>query len=127
MSTTVKWSLNLSVTGGPRLVPSGTTDVEAYEVIDVDVPGDGVSVEISLGGGGGDLSLFAVTASRYDAQDLSYTINGGVTEYVLDAPHVMIGSGATAHVDPVPTALHVTNGTGEEVRISVLIGRDATP
>ena len=127
MSTTVKWALNLTLTGGPRLAPSGTSTVEAYEVVDVTVPGDNTPVEITLGGGGGDISLFAVTAGTYADQDLFYTVNAGVTQYALDGPHIFIGSGATAHLDPVPTSIHVTNNTGADVEITVLTGRDATP
>lgn len=132
MSTTVKWLLNINPVNGPKLSPVGTLDVEAYELISAQVEGGGGTATVTLPSANENLSLVAITAGEYNSDgDLFYTINGEAPTYALEAPHVMIGAGAVAYLTAAsggstdPAELLFTNNTGEEVGITILVGRDA--
>ena len=137
MSTTVKWLFNVSATNGPKLVPSGTLEVEAYELIDTEVAGGGGTSTVTLPAANEDLTLLMITSSQYDEPDaglLTYTINGGATNIPLDASLCLVGKGAIEFLTAAsggssdPAELEFTNniGTAEDsVTITIMVGRDA--
>lgn len=136
MSTTVKWLFSVNPTNGPKLAPNGTLDVEAYELIDIDVAGGGGTSALTLPAPNSDLSLLMITASKYSTEDglLTYTINGGGTDIQLDAPLCLIGKGAIEYLIAAsggssdPAELEFTNNIGtveDTTAITILVGRKA--
>lgn len=126
MSTTIKWSLNITVTGGPRLVPSGTIDIESYEVIDVDVA-TGASATLALNALD-EASFLVITSNAYDAADLTYAIGGG-SAVPFTSPILLFSAAEIALLgNPLPDTIEVENNIPDTtVKVAALIGRDATP
>ncbi len=122
MSTTVKWSLNISVPGGAKLAPAGTIDIESYEVIDVDIDAAG---EATLTLNALDTATFlVVTAGRYT--DLTYEFGSGGSAVDFTAPLVLLSAAEVALLGgTLPETMTVTNADADNgVKVTALIGRD---
>ena len=129
MPETIVLTIGAEVASGPRLKESRTLAVDAYDKISVAVPDGTADMEVQLQPGGtGSTRLLIVTSNRY-GDALKYTVNTGTTDYVLDQPHVLIGTGAVSLFGSEPTKLVFDNalGAGKDAQIQILIGRDATP
>lgn len=128
MPITINWTVNVQVPGGPKYAMAGSQDVEAYNVIDVPVAA-GASLPVSVKPTKGELTFLLVQATAYHDTDLHYTVNGDTSNsYNLQAPHILIGTGATMMLDSAIETLEFTNdNTTSPVSIKILAGRDATP
>ena len=133
MSTSIKWLFSVNPTNGPKLTPNATLDVEAYELIDIEIAGGGGTATVTLPAANADLSLLMITATEYDSL-LTYTINGGGTNIELDVPLCLIGKGAIEYLiaasggssDPAELAFTNDVGTVEDsIGITILVGRKA--
>ena len=124
MPERVNWSYAAQVVGGPTLAASGAVEVEAYLKLTVTVPAGGsLDVEV-LPGDGGSVQLLVINPAA-PSEDLTYTV--GEDEMVLDGPHVLIGAGAVGLLAATIGTLAFANAGAEDVEISILAGRDATP
>ena len=127
MAEKVNWTFAARVLNGPTLARSGEVPVEAYVKITVTIPqGKTVDVEI-FPGGGGSAQLLVIDPTNPSDQ-LSYKV--GSTDVKLDAPHVLIGSGAVgllAGSSGTIGTLKFKNQTAADAELSILAGRDATP
>jgi len=141
MSEKITYSLNIQVTGGPRITASRTIDLEAYDKVTLTVPQKAAptdpDVELSLQPGGVGLAKFLIIiASSYDKK-LTYKINqSDAPEITLDGPQLFTAEGAVgllynpplSDASPAPpTTLYFSNTTAAEVSVQILVGRDATP
>ncbi len=128
MPTKLQYIISAQLAGGPQLAETKTLIVEAYDMTNVTIPDGSSDLEVNIQPNGAGLTQFlAIRASAYDA-NLSYKVNdSGATPVVLDGPHIFIGTGAVALMDPSPTRLLFSNSTGADVTVDVLVGRDATP
>ena len=134
MADKVVWSLSVEIPGGPKFARSQSLNVEAYQKIQVTVPGedpgspgDPGTATISVMPAGSVAQFLLITSSLFDPAALTYKPTGGGTDFVLDGPHVLAG-GAIALLGQ-PEELEVSNGMGpgKDAVITIIVGRDATP
>lgn len=89
MAEKISWTLNVQVVGGPKISASKTMTVDAYDKIEVVIPGGddttpgAATVEVQPGGSG-QVQFMLITSSVYDAK-LTYSVDGG-SPIKLDAP-----------------------------------------
>ena len=125
----INCTVNIQVTEGPKITFTHATEVEAYDRLDVTVPKGGAETEVQVQpGGAGQVSFLLVTSDRYD-ENISYTVAaGGADAYTLDGPHLLMGAGGVSLLDEAPSSLFFTNADAiADVKVHMLVGRDATP
>ena len=125
MSIDINWSLNIAVTGGPRLglINQPPILIDAYDVVTTKLAANvtGITVDLQPSGGAGDVVLLALSADSYDPL-LTYDPGGGAQK--LDAPLLLIGAGAMALLGATPPkSLTFDNGLAKPVSIQILVGR----
>ena len=119
----------MGVSGGPSVAESGTFSADAYEHLhEVVIPKNSVpttlEVQPSLLV---DIKALAIKCNNYDG-DVSFTVDEGVTPVVVDAPIVLIGSGALGLLGATINDLIFTNANTEtDAKVTVLAVRDAVP
>jgi len=131
MSEKINWTLNVQVVGGPKISASKTMTVDAYDKIEVIIPGGddatpgAATVEVQPGGSD-QVQFMLITSSVYDAK-LTYSVDGG-SSIKLDAPHLLMGSGAVGLLGSTQQQFAFSNsaGTDKEASIEILVGRKAT-
>lgn len=132
MTEKINWKSDVQIIGGPKMSASTTVFVDAYDVIDVEIPGGDsttpgtATVEVQPGGTG-QVQFLLITASQYSEQ-LTYSVTGGVSDVALDAQQMLAGKGAVSLLDAAPGTLSFSNtlGAGKDVSITILVGRKAT-
>lgn len=132
MPTTMKAILRVEVAGAGTSSATHTVEAEAYDKIEITVPTGSpntATVDVQPGGAG-QVQVLLVTASDYPvdgsgAAQLTYTVDGG-SAIDLDAPLLVTGSGAVGLLGSV-NQIEFTNDSDEEVDVSIVVGRDATP
>ena len=132
MPTTIRWKLNVEVQGGPKVLESKTVSVEAFDRIEVTVPDTTTTptpTEIAIQpGAAGKIKLLLIRSSVY-SDDLIYQVHNTTgDEFVLNDVVFLTGKGnldfledGTAPLDK----LFVTNTTGANVVIEIIVGRSA--
>ncbi len=135
MTYSIQWSVGIKISGGPQLSATKTIEVEAYDSIMVTIigkttpggPDKDKEVEIQPGIASGQVTFLAITSDRYDST-LTYKVNANSTPPIaLDQPHVLVGKGAVALLDPAPKKLFFSSEVNQDAVVQVLVGRDATP
>lgn len=126
----MSWTLNMKVEGGPSISVVHSTDVEAYDQIEVLVAPGPAKTTINVSPGpAADVRCLLVRIKEpppYPPK-LTYTV-GGKGPYALDAPHWLSGSGAVAMLGADPTQFVFTSeATNPAVTVQIFVGRDATP
>jgi hypothetical protein len=128
MPVKLTWSISAAVAGGPNVAKNRTVDLAGYDLTQVTVPTGGhpLDVDVQPADAADRVAFFMVTASNYDAA-LTYAIAGVAPprQIVLDAPHVLTGSGAVGLLGGSPKRLTFTNNTAADVDVQVLVGRKA--
>jgi hypothetical protein len=132
MSEYIVLKINIEIPNGPKITLNRTLTVDAYDKIDITVPSGASdqSVELQPGESAGQVK-FLLVASDWYGEALAYKVNSNTgTSFELDEPHVLIGEGATAMLDPAPTQLFFSNTTSGEdatdANVRILVGRDVT-
>ena len=130
----INWVLNVQVEGGPQIVFSNPKrEVEAYGKVGVTLEDIAGLQDVDIQPSPAAQVKFLLIKAKVAATEtnLTYKVSNGTvaddTEaIVLNEPHLysegMIG---TFLPDP-PKLLKFENGTGKEVVIEILVGRDAT-
>lgn len=129
MPETITYSISAQVANGPKISESKALAVEAYDKTQIVVADAASDLEVNIQPDGSGLAQFvAITATAYGAT-LTYKVNSAASTTViaLDGPHLFIGTGAVSLLDAAPTKLFFSNGTGADVTVNILVGRDATP
>jgi hypothetical protein len=127
MPETIVLTVNTVVAGGPKLTANRAIEVDAYDKIKVTIPDGTTGMDVELQpGGAGQVSFLQVTSNLY-GEDLSYKVNAGTTDHILDQPHLFSGKGAVGVLSGAPEKLVFDNAMGADVEVQILIGRDATP
>lgn len=123
----VTWAAHIDVSAGPKLSVGDTLEVEAYDKVRVTLEDGATGVVVDLQpGDAGQVVLLVVSASAYDPP-VTWSPDGGTTSVALDAPLVLVGTGAVGLIGTAPKQFQWTNATGALVNVEILIGRDATP
>jgi hypothetical protein len=129
MADSVSSLLTVEIKGGPpKISAAHNVTVEAYERIQVSLPGADDSgkkpVTLNLLPAGSTAKILAITSSRY-GEGLTY--KGSGTEIPLDGPQLFTG-GSVQLLGKVET-LTLTNalGAGKDATVTILVGRDVVP
>lgn len=133
MSENIILTVNIMVPNGPKIDFSRTLKVEAYDKIEVTIPSGAQGKQIELQPSAvADQVQFLLVYSDWYGNEISYRINSNTgSSFVLDEPHLLTGKGAVSMLDPTPKILFFSNTTSgadaRDVKVQVLVGRDATP
>ena len=123
----VNWAVHVDVPSGPKLTAANTIAVEAYDKVNLTLDANATKVKVDIQpGAAGQVKLLMITASAYDTK-ITYSTDAGTTKVALDAPQVLIGSGAVGLLKPDPKTWQWDNGTADPVAIQIFVVRDATP
>jgi hypothetical protein len=134
-------TLNVNIPGGPNISASNRMDIEAYDMIEVEIPGEATDKKVQIIPGDNSEIRFLLiktdTWSDSAGTTLKYKVNDGTDTSPaidLDAPvHLFVGPGNVRVLGYSPNNLLFTNQLKDEknefipVSVQVLVGRDATP
>ena len=120
--TAIKYSVDLQITGGPRLNVSNTLDVDAYDRIDAVIPTGGAATDVEVQPGAGVQLLLIKSSDPSD--DVTFDNNGA--DIGLKSP-ILLSGGAVGLLAAAPETLSFKNDTAADVTVTILVGRDATP
>ena len=128
MTETIKYLFSIVVAGGPRVNHAAQLEVEAYDLLEVEVPGKANSspgtatVDVQPSSSG--VKLLVITAANYAG--LQHSVDGGTTNFTLDAPLLLVGESAVELLPAAPMQFLFTNDAEEVNAVNILVGRDAT-
>lgn len=132
MSTTMKSTIKVEIEGAGTLSATHSIDVHAFDKIEINVPPElsgtaGTAVVNAQPGGEGQVKLLLITASEYsnESNELSYSVTGGTSDIVLDAPQLLVGDGALKLLGDTQNTFTFSNGFSSEIGIQILVGRNA--
>lgn len=126
MPETINWSVTFEAVLGPRVAEAGALAVGAYDKISVQLAGNATDVDVDVqpSATGGDVELLVLKASSYQA-DVTFSADGGATDFILNGPVVLIGAGSVALLGTAPQTLQFSNPAADPVDIEILVGRQA--
>ncbi|MBN1181693.1 MAG: hypothetical protein JXB49_05345 [Bacteroidales bacterium] len=128
----IKLNIEVLVEGGPKMSAFQSIPVEAYDKIEIDIPGGDnanpgtATIEVQPGGTG-QVKFLSVISTLYDPK-ITYAVDGG-NDIVLDAPQLFLGSGSVGLLGTTQNSFVFNNevGVDKPASIKILVGRDATP
>lgn len=130
MGETITWNHLVQIGSAVQVNTSQSVAVDAYDVVEVDLADGSVDVEVQVqpASAVGLVKFLAITSTAYDAA-LTYAVNDVAgTPRMLDGPQVFSSPGAIELLDASPpTSLFFSNGSGADMTVKILAGRDATP
>lgn len=126
MPESISWSTSFAVLLGPRVVQSGTLEVDAYDKIHIELAAGATNVDVDVqpSGAPGDVQFLVVTADSYTSA-VTYSADAGATTAVLDGPLTLIGAGAVTLLADPPRTLRFGNPDADPVSVDILVGRSA--
>jgi hypothetical protein len=130
---TINWTLNVNIPGGPTISGSEQLTVQAYDMIELQIPAGTDAMEIHLEPSDNTKIKFLLIKAEPSGDSLTYIVSDGTTAVdgtsgaiVLDSPvHIYLGTGCVQTL-PSPKNLTFTNGSSVPVSLQILVGRDAT-
>lgn len=125
MSETISYSFSIQAVGGPKVTDADKIEVQAYDMLEVEVPDAGTSggkatVDVQPSSSG--VKFLLITASSYDK--LTYKVDGGSSQ-TLDAPLLLIGKGAVKLLGSTQKQFEFINAATAANTVNILVGRDA--
>jgi hypothetical protein len=127
----LNWALTVNIGGGPQFSSSQAMTVQAFDNIVVTVAGadQGSPTTVAVDVQPGDteqIKFLLISSDRY-GNDLKYSVDGGAGDIVLDAAQLLVGAGSVGLLGAAPKTLEFSNGLGEgnDVVITIIVGRDA--
>lgn len=125
-------TVRADVANGPSFAKVARINVEAYEQIDVIVPGAEIDMEVTVDGAG--MQLLAIRVDQPGTipspSPFTYKVNDTTADEIkLDQPvQLLVGEGAVGFLGSTPLEkFFFSNSGADSATISILIGRDATP
>src|ERR1700756_3059941 len=122
----ITWQFQASIPGGPSFsITQPHITVGAYDVASATISkGTSKEVVVQPSSSPGDVVFMVVSSDIYGAK-LTYKIDAGTTDNALDAPHVMLGTGAIGFMTggAPPQKLTFTNNLDTDASIQVVAGR----
>jgi hypothetical protein len=123
----ITWQFQATIPGGPALTLSQPMiPVAAYDVVVLTIPAstNNVAVPIQPSSTPGDVVFLVVSSSQYDA-GVNYTVDAVAATHVLDAPHILVGSGAVSLLNSAspPQKLTFNNTLTKDINVQVVVGR----
>jgi len=126
MPETINWSVTFDSVLGPKIREAGSQVVGAYDKLSIQLAGNASDVEVDVqpSATAGDVELFVLRASSYTS-DVTFSADAGATDFTLNGPVVLIGSGAVALLAAAPQTLRFSNPDADPVDIDILVRRQA--
>jgi hypothetical protein len=133
MPTNISWKLSVEIQSGPNIVVTNAVQADAYDRIEVKVPDSTASptattVDVQPGAAG-KVKLLLIRSSKY-GDNLKYKVHDNTTpERVLNDAVFLAGSGSLDLLEDTAAPLDkllVTNTTGQDVVLEIIVGRSAT-
>jgi hypothetical protein len=134
MPTKISWKLNVEIPSGPSIIITNTVQADAYDRIEVTVPHSTdpsptpTTVDVQPGVAG-KIKLLLIRSSQY-GDNLKYKVHDPSTpERVLNDAVFLTGAGNLDLLEDPAAPLNkllVTNTTGQDVVLEIIVGRSAT-
>lgn len=125
MAHAIDVRVTVTVRQGPKVATSRTLELDAYDTIDVTIPGDGDAHEVEVQpDDGAQLRLLVLTASSYDAT-LTWEADASGNQRALDEPVVLAGQSLSSLLGGPANTIAFTNGTAADVDVQILVARQA--
>jgi len=123
----ITWQFQAAIPEGPAFtISQPPIAVQAYDVATATIAAGtstGVDVVVAPPSTAGDIVLVVVNSDVFDA-GITYTVDGGSDEFALDAPHVLLGSGAVKFMNGgKPQKLTFKNAFTTAANVQVVVGR----
>ena len=125
MPETINWSFSIAAVNGPRISGSDTLEVDAYDKVNVALAAGAtdIDVEVQPSAAAGRVRVLSIASTSYDS-GITFSADAGTTNFPLDGPVVLIGSGAVELLADAPQTLRFSNTTADDVTVDILVGRD---
>lgn len=125
MADMVTYRMELSVEDGPSLTPNDHFDSQGYDKIEVEIPKSSVPTTVNVQPSLlTELQAIMITADVYE--DLTYTVDEGVTPMTLDGPLMLVGPGNIALLGATVNDITFTNANATTARnVTILVARTA--
>jgi hypothetical protein len=133
MPTNISWKLSVEIPSGPNIIVGNTVQADAYDRIEVKVPDSTASptattVDVQPGAAG-KVKLLLIRSTKY-GDNLTYKVHDNTTpERVLNDTVFLVGAGSLDLLEDTAAPLDkllVTNTTGQDVVLEIIVGRSAT-
>ena len=133
MPTNISWKLDVEIQSGPNIIVSNTVQADAYDRIEVKIPDSTAhptptTVDVQPGAAG-KTKLLLIRSTRY-GNNLKYKVhNDNTPERVLNDAVFLVGAGSLDLLEDANAPLDkllVTNTTGQDVVLEIIVGRSAT-
>ena len=122
----VNWQFQGAIPGGPSaLLNQPGIPIAAYDVAAVDIAaGASADVSIQPSSTANDVVFLVVSSDMYNPA-IKYTVDALAVKYMLDGPHVLLGSGAVGFLNSSapPQKLSFDNGSAKKATVHVMVGR----
>ena len=123
----ITWQFQAAIPGGPAFaISQPPIPVQAYDVASATIAAGASNVDVNVQPSSttGDVVFVVVNSDQYDA-GLTYVVDGGSATHALDAPHVMLGSGAVGFMNAgaPPQKLTFTSTLTKDANVQVVVGR----
>ena len=137
MPTNISWKLNVEIQSGPSVIVTNTVQPNAYDRIEVKVPHSTApsppptTVDVQPGAAG-KVELLLIRSTRYgkDDKELVYKVHNDTTpQRALNDAVFLVGAGSLDLLEDSTAPLDkllVTNTTGQDVVLEIIVGRTAT-
>jgi hypothetical protein len=133
MPTNISWKLNVEIQSGPNIIITNTVQADAYDRIEVKIPDStaaptATTVDVQPGVVG-KVKLLLIRSTKY-GNNLKYKVHDNTTpERVLNDAVFLVGAGSLDLLEDPAAPLDkllVTNTTGQDAVLEIIVGRNAT-
>ncbi len=117
--------MSLAVDGGPALSGHNQLEAEAYEKIEAVIPKNSVVTTVKVQPSVlSKLKAIIIISDNYN--DLTFTVDSGVTEFTLSAPLLLVGPGLIGMLGETVNDLKFTNANATtDANVTILVARTA--
>jgi hypothetical protein len=124
MSEEIKWTVSVAIAGGPSIAQPGTTVVDAYDKVELQVKkGQKKTADVVPASATLAKVHFLMITSDYISDKLTYQINAKLPTVQLDAIQLLMG-GTLSFLPDVPSSIQFDNSLGtQDANIQILAGR----
>lgn len=133
MAQAINCKLDVQIDGGPSASATNILNVDAYDKIVLVVPGAAPgTASAAVQPGAAKVKFLLISADRY-SDKVTYNVTptsgaSGAKGVKLDSQQMLVGEGAVGLLGAAPNNLDFTNtlGVGNDVTVTILVGRSAS-
>jgi hypothetical protein len=123
----ITWQFQAAIPGGPAfLISQPAIAVQAYDVATATIAAGASNVDLTVqpSSTAGDVVFVMVNSDQF-GDGLTYVVDGGTDTHALDAPHVLLGSGAVGFMNAgaPPQTLTFSSTLTTDANVQVVVGR----